>query len=67
MRKYKHLDIWNKSILLVDEIYNLTKYFPKEEMFGLSQQMRRAAVSIPPILRREQEEILKTSLSNFFL
>lgn len=47
MRKYKHLNIWNKSISLVDEIYNLTKSFPKEEMFGLSQQMRRAAVSIP--------------------
>lgn len=47
MRKYKHLDIWNKAILLVDEIYNLTKVFPKEEMFGLSQQMKRAAVSIP--------------------
>lgn len=47
MRKYKHLDIWNKSILLVDEIYVLTKSFPKEEMFELTQQMRRATVSIP--------------------
>lgn len=47
MRKYKHLDIWNKAILLVDEIYTLTKSFPKDEMFGLSQQMRRAAVSVP--------------------
>ena len=39
--------VWQKGIELVNEIYVLTKRFPKEEMFGLTNQMRRAAVSIP--------------------
>ena len=44
---HKNLDVWQKSMDFVTEIYSLTKRFPKEEMYGLSSQMRRAAVSIP--------------------
>lgn len=44
---YKELTVWKKSMELVKEIYTLTKKLPKEEMYGLSDQMRRAAVSIP--------------------
>lgn len=44
---YKDLIVWQKAIELVSEIYALTKYLPKEELFGLVSQMRRAAVSIP--------------------
>ena len=44
---HKDLDVWKKSVDLVLKIYNITKQFPKEEMFGLVNQMRRAAVSIP--------------------
>jgi len=44
---YKDLIVWQKGIELVNEIFVLTKRFPKEEMFGLTNQMRRAAVSIP--------------------
>ncbi len=44
---YKELNVWQKSIILVDEIYKLTRELPKEEMFGLVSQMRRAAISIP--------------------
>ena len=44
---YKNLEAWKQSMNLVVEIYNETKKFPKEEIFGLSQQMRRSAVSIP--------------------
>lgn len=43
---HKKLEVWNKSIELVTEIYRITKYFPKEEMFGLSSQLRRASVSV---------------------
>ncbi len=46
MRTHKDLEVWKKSIELVTSIYKLTKGFPKEEMFGLTNQMRRAAVSI---------------------
>lgn len=45
--EHKKLDVWNKSIELVVEIYNLTNSFPKEEIYGLTSQMRRSAVSIP--------------------
>ncbi len=44
---YKDLQIWKNGINLVREIYNLTRGMPKEEMFGLVSQMRRAAVSVP--------------------
>lgn len=44
---YKHLIVWQKSIVLVKLIYQLTAKFPSEEKFGLVSQMRRAVVSIP--------------------
>jgi four helix bundle protein len=46
MHNYKKLDIWNKSISLVKEIYLITNKLPKSEQFGLTSQMQRAAVSI---------------------
>lgn len=44
---HKNLEAWKQSMDFVVEIYNLTKEFPKEEVFGLTQQMKRAAVSVP--------------------
>ena len=44
--KFENLRVWQKSVELTDEIYKLTEKFPKEEMFGLSSQIRRAANSI---------------------
>lgn len=44
---YKNLIVWQKSISLVKQIYQLTASFPAEEKFGLVSQMRRAVVSIP--------------------
>jgi four helix bundle protein len=44
---YKELIVWQKAIDLVDEVYKITKQFPKSELYGLSSQMQRAAVSIP--------------------
>jgi len=44
---YKSLIAWQKSILLVKVIYQLTSAFPNEEKFGLTSQIRRAAVSVP--------------------
>ena len=44
---HKDLDIWKRSIQFVTEIYEITKNFPKGEMFGLTSQIRRAAISIP--------------------
>ena len=47
IRTFRDLLIWQKSIKLVTQIYEVTKIFPKEEAFGLTSQMRRCAVSIP--------------------
>ena len=47
MKTHKDLDCWKDSIELVKSIYNLTSGFPKEELFGITSQLRRAAISIP--------------------
>ena len=47
IRDYKDLIVWQKSMELVTEIYKIVKLLPKEETYALSDQMRRAAVSIP--------------------
>lgn len=47
MVTHKDLDIWKLGIELVEEVYKMTAQFPKEEVYGLASQMRRAAVSIP--------------------
>ena len=44
---YSDLDVWKESRKLVKQIYDLTKNFPKEELYGLSNQIRRCSVSIP--------------------
>ena len=46
-RPHRKLDVWQKSMELVREIYQTTSTFPKNEEYGLSSQMRRAAVSVP--------------------
>ena len=46
MKRYKDLVVWQKAMALVEEVYILTKEFPKEELYGLVSQMRRAVVSI---------------------
>ena len=44
---FKDLIVWQKSMTLVMDIYNLTKAFPADEKFGLTSQLRRCAISIP--------------------
>lgn len=47
MRDFKKYDIWQLSHLLTLEIYKLTTYFPKEEIYSLTSQIRRASSSVP--------------------
>ena len=47
MSNFRNLLIWQKSISLTTKIYNSTKNFPKEEIFGLTSQIRRSSISIP--------------------
>jgi four helix bundle protein len=47
LKNYKELKVWQKSYRLCLDLYRITKKFPKEERYGLTSQIRRAAVSIP--------------------
>ncbi len=64
IQSYKELIVWQKAIELVTALYNLTDGFPKEEIYCLTSQMRRAAISIPSNiaegrLRGSKKEYLK--------
>lgn len=47
VQSYRDLIVWQKSMDLVERVYRMTGVFPNDEMYGLSSQVRRAAVSIP--------------------
>ncbi len=47
MHNYRELNVWKESILLAKEVYILTQRFPKDELFGLTSQIRRSVISIP--------------------
>jgi four helix bundle protein len=47
VKDYRDLIVWQKAMDLVEAIYQTTKSFPREEIYGLTSQLRRAAVSIP--------------------
>ena len=46
-RPHYRLEVWKSAMALVSNIYQITRKFPKEELYGLTSQMRRAAISIP--------------------
>jgi four helix bundle protein len=47
IKRFNDLKIWQKGIEIVTDIYRLTKKIPKEELYGLTSQIRRSAISIP--------------------
>ena len=62
---YRDLLVWQKSMALVKDIYNETRSFPKEELWGLSSQMRRAAVSVPCNIAEGQGRTSKKEFKQF--
>jgi|SRR3989338_445558 len=67
INSYKDLIVSNKAIDLVIEIYNLTSKFPRDEIYGLTSQMRRAAVSIPSNIAEGKMRGYKKECKQFFL
>lgn len=64
LSSYKQLNVWQRSIELVKQLYRLTQLFPSREQFGIISQMRRAAISIPSNIaegygRRSHKEYLQ--------
>ncbi len=65
MNKFKELKIWRKSINMVTEIYSITRTFPKEEIYGLTSQIRRCAISIPSNIAEGAGRGSKKDFSHF--
>lgn len=64
INSHRNLKVWQKAIALVENIYNITQSFPKEEMYGLTSQIRRCAVSVPSNIaeggaRRSTKEFIR--------
>ncbi len=64
---YKELKVWQKSFACVSKIYAITKLFPKMEQFGLTSQMRRAAISIPSNIAEGSQRTSDKEFGNFLL
>lgn len=64
---YKDLVVWQKSIDLVVAVYELTERFPREELYGLTTQMRRAATSIPANIAEGSRRGTRKDFRNFLL
>jgi hypothetical protein len=66
MQNYKDLQVWKKSHDLTLEIYKVTKLFPKEEVFGLVSQLRRASSSIPTNIAEGSGRFFRKILHHFY-
>ena len=64
---YKNLKIWEKGMVLVKLIYELTKKFPKEEIYGLTSQIRRSGISIPSNIAEGSQRGSDKDFANFIL
>ena len=47
LHSYRDLHVWRASLTLVEDVYTISMHFPKTELFGLTQQIRKAVVSVP--------------------
>jgi four helix bundle protein len=65
MFSFEKLEVWQKSIDFADLTYDLTRTFPNDERFGLTSQMRRAAVSISSNIAEGSSRFSKTDFARF--
>jgi len=62
---HKDLDAWKQAMNLVEGVYQLTRSFPKEEVYGLTAQVRRSAISIPSNLAEGSARRSTQEFANF--
>jgi len=65
VQSYRDLVVWNKAMELVTEIYRVSQSFPKEELFGLMSQIRRAAVSVPSNIAEGHGKLSRKEYQHF--
>jgi four helix bundle protein len=65
MFNFEKLDVWNDAIAFADSVYTITRAFPDDERFGLTSQMRRAAVSISSNLAEGSSRSSRPDYSRF--
>ena len=65
MNNYKDLKIWQKSVDLAVKVYEVTRLFPKEELYGLTYQLKKSAVSIPSNIAEGSGRNTKKDFNNF--
>jgi four helix bundle protein len=65
VRSYRDLMVWRKGIELAKDIYTVTKNFPPTEVYGLTNQLRRAAVSVPSNIAEGQSRQSSKEFSHF--
>ena len=65
MFNFEKLDVWNEAIASADLIYSISRSFPDDERFGLTMQMRRAAVSISSNLAEGSSRVSRTDFARF--
>ena len=62
---YRDLIVWQKATAMVTEIYRATQAFPREEMFGLTSQLKRSAVSVASNIAEGQGRCRRASSASF--
>ena len=65
VRSYRDLIVWQKAVELVTDLYRVSKKFPSEELFGLTSQLRRAAISVPSNIAEGQGRLGRKEFQHF--
>ncbi len=65
LRSYRELVAWQKALALAIEVYSITKGFPRDEIYGLTSQLRRSAVSVPSNIAEGQGRATKGEFIQF--
>ena len=65
MHNFRQLDVWNRALAVTEDVYSITRRFPKSERFGLVTQMRRSAVSIVSNIAEGSSRTTKRDVRRF--
>jgi four helix bundle protein len=65
MFNFEKLEVWHKAVEFADQVYTVTRSFPEDERFGLTNQMRRAAVSISSNIAEGSSRSSKSDFARF--